>query len=395
MREELLQFIWRFCYFKQSHLFTEAGEAIEILSPGELNTDQRPDFRNARIRIGGILREGPVELHIAASDWARHGHDGDLHYQGVILHVVWEDDGGPPDIPVLVLQHRVSKLLLGLYEKWMNSQLFIPCERQLIQVEASVWKGWKEQLLLARLYQRAAVIRGWLEQNQQHWEETMWWLMARSLGLPVNGDAFEALARSIPLRLLARHRQEPVRMEALLLGQAGMLEEGAGRLQKEYQFLKTRHKLKAIAEPVLFSRMRPAHFPGRRLVQLARLFSDGESWFARIKEADSPRVLEEALRIKGLGATMKRGIMINAFVPMLFTYGWLRDEPDYREKALSWLREGETERNSIISNWQRLGVSAETAADSQALLELKKNYCKTRKCLDCAIGQTLLGLPSS
>jgi len=388
MREELLQFIWRYLYFNRSYLVTEAGEELQILSPGEINTNAGPDFRDARIRLNDTVHEGPVELHINASDWGRHGHDDDPNYRGVILHVVWENDGGPVGLPVLVLQHRVSKLLLGQYEKWMKSRLFVPCAAQIQQTGSAPWTRWKEELLLQRLYQRTFIIRGWLAANCQHWEETTRWLMARSMGLPVNGPAFEAVARTIPLRLIDRYRSEPARIKALLLGQAGLLEAS---LRQEYRFLQMKHQLKPISAPILFHRMRPAHSPARRLAQLAELFSSGESWFARIKEAGSSKELEIALKADGLGADMKRGILINAFVPVLFAYGWLRKEPVYQEKALSWLAAEKPERNTPISHWQRLGVPVLTAADSQSLLELKKNYCEKRRCLECTIGQRLLG----
>ncbi len=401
MREDLLQFIWKYLYFNQSHLVTESGEELQILSPGELNTDAGPDFHNARIRLNGILHAGPVELHIKASDWDRHGHGSDPNYKGVILHVVWEADGGPADLPVLVLQHRVSKLLLGQYERWMKSRLFVPCAAGLPQVDAETWTRWKQDLLLQRLYQRTLVIRGWLAVNRQHWEETTWWLMARCMGQTVNAGPFEAIAQSIPLRLLARYRSEPVRLKALLLGQAGLLEPAASGtprdsdqlrdLQQEYHFLQARHHLEPISAPMLFHRMRPAHAPDRRLAQLAELFSSGESWFARIRETGSSRELTAGLKIKGLGPDMKRGLLINAFVPVLFAYGCLRKEPDCLKKALSWLAAEKPEQNTRISNWQRLGVPILTAADSQSLLELKKNYCEKRRCLDCAIGQRLLG----
>jgi len=391
MREDLLQFIWRSRYFNQSNLFTEAGEALQILFPGEWNTGQGPDFRNARIRINGVLREGPVELHVRASDWKKHGHATDANYRHVILHVVWENVEGPEGIPVLVLQHRVPKLLLGQYAQWMKSPLFIPCAAQVLSVDEVVWPGWKEGLLQRRLQRRTQIIRTWLEENRQHWEEATWWLMARSLGLPVNGDAFEAIARSIPFRLLGRYRHETIRMRALLLGQAGLLGENSA-LQREYRFLRAKHGLSAIAEPVLFGRIRPAHFPAKRLEQLAELFADGVGWFARVKEADSAQELAGALRVKGLGAVMKSGLLVNAFVPMLFAYGVLRGEPACREKALRWLREERPEKNTLITHWQRLGICVMTAADSQSLLELKKSYCDARKCLDCAVGQALLGL---
>ncbi|HEY4291181.1 MAG TPA: DUF2851 family protein [Puia sp.] len=387
MREDLLQFIWRYLYFNQSHLITEAGEALQILSPGELNTDAGPDFRNARIRLNNTLQEGPVELHIKASDWDRHGHEGDPNYRGVILHVVWENDGGPAGLPVLVLQHRVSKLLLGQYEKWMKSRLFVPCAAQLPQVGTTVWTRWKEDLVLQRLYHRARIIRDWLSANHQHWEETTWWLMARSMGQPVNPKPFEALAQSIPLPLLARYRSEPARLKALLLGQAGLLEPS---LQREYRFFQAKHHLQPISTPILFHRMRPANAPHRRLAQLAELFSSGESWFAQLRDAGSSRELKLALKADGLGPDMKKGLLINAFVPVLFAYGLLRKEPACREKALAWLAAEKPEKNTRISNWQRLGVEVRTAADSQSLLELKKTYCDDRRCLDCAIGQALL-----
>jgi hypothetical protein len=429
MREELLHFIWRFRYFNQHELFTEAGEALQIISPGELNVDQGPDFRNARVRIGGVLFQGPVELHVNASDWLRHAHDGDVHYRSVVLHVVWENDlpvpsavGGlampapPGGIPMLVLRHRTSKLLLGQYEKMMNSRGFIACERLLPQVPPSAWTEWRQQLSLDRLQQRALFIRDCLTENRQHWEETTWWLMARSLGQPVNSAAFEAIGRSLPVSLMVRHRSERVRLEALLLGQAGLL-EGAHEeeypkiLQREYRFCRAKYGLAAASVPVSFLRMRPGHFPGVRLAQLAGLLSGDPGWFARIREADSPRDLESMLDIaatgywedhyvlgkrsaarpKRLGAAMKKGLLINAFIPILFAYGWLRGEPASRDKALRWLEETGPETNTVLTSWRRLGVTAPTAAASQALLELKKNYCDPKRCLDCAVGRVVLG----
>jgi hypothetical protein len=434
MREELLHFIWRFRYFNHHELFTEAGETVWIQAPGEQNVHQGPDFLHARISIGGILREGPVELHIRTSDWHRHAHDGDIHYREVVLHVVWENDleDSPGGLPVLVLGHRVPKLLLGRYRQWMDSRSFIPCERRLPAVDASTRAGWLQQLLWHRLQQRALFIRSCLEDNRQHWEETTWWLMARSMGQPVNAKAFEVIGRSLPVSLLARHRGEPVRLEALLLGQAGLLEgEFAGEypraLQKEYSFCRVKYGLSVSPVPLSFLRMRPGHFPTVRLAQLAGLLGRPGGWFGRIRDADSPRdlaalldvtvtgywddhyvlarspghesrlssaskpILSSAHRPRRMGEAMKKSLVINAFVPLLFAYGWLRGLPAYQEKAVRWLEETGPEDNTIITGWRRLGVPVTNAATSQALLELKKSYCNDKKCLDCAIGQRLLG----
>ncbi|HVS98414.1 MAG TPA: DUF2851 family protein [Puia sp.] len=401
MREELLQFIWQFRYFNHARLTTESGQALGILSPGRSNSNQGPDFRHARIRIGDCLAEASVELHLRTSDWNRHAHDADPHYQDTILHVVWENDwprtdggaAGPAGIPLLVLQHRVPKLLLDRLERWMRHPVFVPCERQLKQVAAAVRKPWMQELLLERLQQRTARIGAYLEQTHQDWEEATWVWMARSMGQPVNATAFEAIARSLPLRLLTRYRLQRSSMEALLLGQAGLLDGrrvASDALQREYRFLRAKHGLTPCSAPLSFFRMRPGHFPSSRLVQLAGLV--GPRWFALLRETASLRALLHELKgPEGLGAGMRNGLLINAFIPLLFAYGWLRDEPGCRAKALRWLREMRPEHNAPLSRWRQLGVAAENAGESQSLLQLKKEYCDTRRCLDCAIGRALLG----
>jgi hypothetical protein len=426
--EVLFHFIWRHRYFNQHELATEAGEPLQILSPGVLNSNQGPDFLQAMIRIGGILFEGPVEIHLKTSDWLKHGHDGDNHYREVILHVVWENDlplqGNDIPlqshaIPILVLRHRISKLLLAQYHQWMTSQTFVPCERRLNEIPQPDLTSWQQQLVLRRLQQRTLMIRSCLEENCQHWEETTWWLMARSFGQPVNAAAFEAIGRSLRVSLMARHRDEPTRLEALLLGQAGLLEDAyideyPRLLQKEYRYCRDKYKLQPSRIPLSFLRMRPGHFPTIRLVQLAALMAAADTgWFARIRDAESWRDIMPSLRVrasgywdnhytldkpssthpKQMGETIKRSLLINAFIPMLYASGSLRGVPHTRAKALRWLEEIGPESNSIITGWRRLGVAAETASATQALLELKKNYCRHRKCLDCLIGQTLLGQP--
>ena len=384
MREELLHFIWRYRHFNQQGLVTEDGRLLRIAFPGEPNTDQGPDFRDARLWIGGEPLTGPVELHIRTSDWGRHAHDGDEHYRGVILHVVWENDRvcSPGGIPILVLQDRVSKPLLGRYEHLMKLGGFVPCERQLSTVDPGVWRDWIRTLGKRRLQGRSQLIDGWLEQNRQDWEETSWWMMARSLGQPVNGAVFEAVARSLPLRLLRRHRLHIPTLEALLLGQAGLLAEGG--VYREYCFWQKKYGLRPVSQPVSFLRMRPGHSPALRLVQLAALLADGRGWFAVMRDAVG---VEEALQalsgVKGLGADMRQGMLINAFIPVLFAYG-------QTEKALHWLTSLRAERNHILRSWAGHGLVVADAAGSQGLLELKKEYCNARRCLECAIGRALL-----
>ena len=410
MREELLHFIWRFRYFNHQHLYTESGRSVEILFPGRWNKDQGPDFQHARIRIGDQIFEGPVELHLLTSDWIRHAHDNDAHYLPTILHVVWENDWPansplPGGIPVLTLHQRVPKLLLHRYQHWHQRSLFVPCESMLAAASPgpAILSEWQRQLVIRRLQQRTTRIRECLGYNSQDWEETTWIWMARSMGQPVNAEAFEAIAYSLPVRLLARYRSNPAARKALLLGQAGLLQHTASRehpglpettssLQREYCFLKNKHGLKGPSVPVSFLRMRPGNFPSVRLVQLAGLVDTG--WFAILRETASAQDLLRRLEGReGPGPDMRRGLVINAFIPLLFAYGCLRDEPGCREKAIRWLGELPAEKNAILSRWRLLGMTPRNAGDSQALLQLKKEYCDTRRCLDCAIGRALVNEP--
>jgi len=419
MREQLLQFIWLHQYFNVRDLQTSDGEPLRILSPGRLNQHQGPDFLDAGIRIGHTMWAGNIELHVSAADWNRHAHEKDKLYRNVILHVVWAEphpeDRIPAHIPLLVLQHRVPKLLLSKYEEWMTDTAFIACERQLPQVEGPIWIPWKKQLLEQRLRLSCHMIETALKETHQHWDAVTWWRMARSFGLPVNTMAFEAVARSLPITLLARyinHRQE---LEALLLGQAGLL-EGSFRedhprsLQTLFRHLYHKHQLSPTYTPVLFLRMRPGNFPTIRLSQLAGLLAKTHSWFTLAKEATTPLQLKKALSIeastwwtahytweksapektKRLGEAMINSLLINAFIPLLYAYGVLRNEKAFRDKAFSWLEDLRAEKNTQVAGWANLGIHSSNAADSQALLHLKKRYCDTKDCLQCAIGRNIL-----
>lgn len=415
MTERLLQFIWQFQYFNKGELTTTAGESIQIIFPGQYNTNQGPDFSDAKIKIVKTTWAGTVELHIKTSDWQKHNHHGDKNFNNVILHVVWEDDGGNSNIPILELKGRVSKILLQRYEELMNSSSFIPCEKNIDKVRDITWKSWKDRLLAERLMRKAKIAETFLKQNNYHWEETFWWLLARNFGMKVNADSFEAMARSIPVNTLAKHKSQIHQLEALLLGQAGLLdgkhqEDYPKLLQREYKFLKGKYKLKPIHQPVHFLRMRPGNFPTIRLAQLAALITESAHLFSKIREAKTVKEIfgwfdvtandywhyhyrfgeTSSFKKKTLGATMIDNIIINTVAPVLFAYGSYHDEQKYKDKALKWLEKTAAESNNITKGFQKLGIENKNAFDSQALIELKNEYCNKKRCLDCGVGNAIL-----
>lgn len=421
LNENLLQFIWQYRLFNQQSLKTLDGQALQIQTPGQWNRDAGPDFLNAHIRIGPALWVGHVELHLRTSDWLRHGHQRDLRYHNLILHVVFEHDLPiqlPTATPILELKDRVAKLLLQRYQTLMQHQAFVPCAAQAREVPAFSWIHWKERLLIERWQQKAALLQQWLEETTYHWEEVLYRLLARNFGLPVNGDAFERLARVTPLQLLGRHKHHLPDLEALLLGQAGLLEENfteayPRQLQQQYLFLRKKYMLQPLpAYAWKWARLRPAHFPSLRLAQLAGLVYGTLHLFSQLLETTELGAVRKifntaaspywdthyrfehpgAKRKKVLGSSTVDNLLINAVCPLLFLYGQYKEIPLLQERALRWIQELPAERNHVTRQWEGLGVTNARACDSQALLQLKKHYCDHKRCLACEVGKKILEL---
>ncbi|MBS1748473.1 MAG: DUF2851 family protein [Bacteroidetes bacterium] len=420
MTERLLQFIWQMQYFNKSSLCTSAGESLTIQHPGLFNTNQGPDFLQAKIKIGTTSWVGNVELHIRSSDWKSHNHEDDDNYSNVMLHVVWEHDSKGTDesarnIPLLILQDRVSKFLLTRYEELMYNHTIIACEKTAHTVPAFIWDAWKTRLAAERLERKSLIFQSYLRQTNNHWEEVFWWILAKNFGATVNAEAFEAMARSVPVNILAKHKNQIHQIEALLLGQAGLLnadftESYPVMLQKEYRFLREKYTLKPIHEPVHFLRMRPGNFPTIRLAQLAMLIHRSSHLFAQIKEIPSPNEVMElftvtandywhyhyrldepsSFRPKITGNMIIQNVIINTAVPAIFTYGVVNKELRFKIKALQWLESIAPEENRITRKWEQLGIHNVSALDSQALTELTKEYCLYKNCLQCAAGAAIL-----
>jgi hypothetical protein len=420
MKEKLLQYIWQFQYFNKSELITVSGEPLQIIYHGSLNTNQGADFAEAKIKIGETTWAGNIELHIKSSDWNLHKHSEDKNYGNIILHVVWEYDTDIKDIsgnnlPTLELQTRVSKLLLAKYEILMNANSFIPCENHAYTINDLTLLNWKQRLLAERLEAKSSRIISFLNQNNFHWEETFWWLLAINFGIKVNSRAFEKIARTIPVSILAKHKNQIHQLEALLFGQAGLLEKDftddyPQMLQKEYLFYKTKYKLQQPLIHLFFLRMRPANFPTIRLAQLAMLINKSTHLFSKIKESVSIVEVKELLDVtandywhyhyvfdedsafkkKKLGKQMINNILINTVVPILFSYGLHRNEQQYKDKAIAWLEDISSEKNFITKGFEALKFSNKNSFDSQSYIQLKNEYCNNKRCLECSIGNSLL-----
>ena len=418
LAEELFQHIWQFRLFSQSGLTTLEGEPLHIEHPGQHNRHAGPDFTGGRIRIGETLWVGNVELHLKTSDWFRHGHQYNLQYRNVILHVVFEHDmpGETTNgIPILELQPAVPKLLLQRYESLRQSAAFVPCAAQITDVPPLIWTCWKDRLLVERLDQKADLLKAWLLQTQYDWEEVCFRAMARAAGMPVNAEVFLQLAQSLPYKLLLRHQHDLFRLEALLFGQAGMLDDIATdlymkALQREYTYLRHKYRLTPLAaQHWKWLRMRPASFPSMKIAFLAALLHKIQHLFSRMLDAPNAGVLEKMLEVrlpdywlthyrfgKPVVRTQMPGtraihnILINTVLPLLYLYGREKGDSRYQEKAIAFMRQLPAEENHVMTGWNELNIKADSAGESQALLQLKQYYCDEKHCLKCAVGARLL-----
>lgn len=421
MRESFLHFLWRWRRFDAQTLRTTDGQSLEILHPGEWNGHAGPDFFNARVRIGDTIWAGNVEMHLRASEWMLHRHSTDAAYNNVVLHVVLEEDqpvarASGERIPCLELKGRIPPKILENYQRLEHERAWIPCRQFFKDIPGIVRLNWLDRLLVERLEQKTAAVAEILAATGNHWEEAFYRLLARNFGLKVNAEPFETLARSLPLLILAKHKNDVKQTEALLFGQAGMLDgafkdEWPKALAQEYRFLKHKYDLMPMAfSQWKFLRLRPANFPTVRLAQFVALVHQSAHLFSKILEAKNLRELENLFdvqpgeywlthfqfdkpsvrRPKNTGRDFVHLLIINTIAPFLFHYGKMRELEAFQKRALSLLEELPPEANAIVDGWAELGVQARDAYQTQALIHLKTRYCDAKRCLECAMGNAIL-----
>lgn len=422
MTEAFLHYIWQFQYFDKKDLVTTEGESIAILKTGFYNTHAGPDFSQAKIKIGSLEWVGNVEIHINASEWQQHKHHHDKAYDNVVLHVVWKNDkviarSDGSQVPTLELKNRIEDSLLLNYKNLINHPAAIPCAHALNEINSLTKISALDKALAQRLENKARVILKAFHENNNDWEETFYQLLGKNFGFKVNSEAFHALTKAVPFRSLLKHSDKLLQLEAMLFGTAGLLEkvkdDYAQSLQREYQLLQSKFNLdkKQLNESQWrFLRLRPANFPTLRIAQFATLLSVRKNIFSLILATESIVELKQLFDVTqseywqahyrfdkkskrpvpGLGEAAIENIIINSIVPTLAAYSIYKDESIWMDRAVEFLSKISAEKNSIVSEWKALGWPVNSAFDSQALIELKNNFCNRRLCLQCTIGHTLI-----
>ena len=416
-----MQYVWKHRLWRSEDMVTNTGKKVRVVDPGLLNTDAGPDFFNAKIEIDGHMWVGNVEMHYRATDWKRHHHDSDKAYDSVILHVVAKDDApvrrtNGELIPQLVLE--VSPQFNADYASLVGATIEVPCATKIKQVPHLTIVEWVEGLAFERLHGKVERIHQLLDSFNGSWEDVCYVTLARNFGFGINNDAFERLARRTPLRLLGKHSDSVLQIEALLFGQAGMLDAQKpgmdsyyNQLCTEYAFLSNKFQLTPMEkESWKLFRIRPQNFPYRRIAMLAQFIEGGFRMMNRILEAEGEKEMRALFEMELSGywtkhytfgkpneratATLSRSsidiILINTVAPLLYAYGELTGNYEMTDKAIKLLEDLRAESNSIVSHFVSYGIDCPDALTSQALVQLKREYCDARKCIYCKIGHHLL-----
>ncbi len=421
MKEDFLHYVWQYKLFASKKLITTKNEEILVLNTGTHNKNSGPDFLNAQLKIKNQLWVGNVEIHLKSSDWYAHFHEVDKNYDAVILHVVWEDDvtvfmKNNAPMPTLVIKDVVVKSALQNYKNlFSKQQRWIPCEKEITTVDAFIFTHWKERLFFERLERKSDEMKLVLEENKNDFEAVLFQLLVKNFGLKVNGEAFFRFAKSIDYAILRKVRFDENQLSALLFGQAGFLEEVIEdeyylQLQNEYEYLKHKYNITPISKNVFsFFRMRPHNFPTIRIAQLVGLYHQHQNLFSKILEITSLQDFYVLFHVsvnpfwkthftfdktsksstKKITQSFVDLLIINTIMPLKFLYYQRKSEIDAAD-FLGVIRNIKAEKNSIVSKFKNIGVKSENGYDTQALLELKNNYCTKKRCLYCAIGVQLL-----
>lgn len=394
MPEIVLHYIWEHCLWAGFEQFTTDGKKVEILSVGEHNRDAGPDYSHARIRIDGHEWVGNIEIHVCASDWTKHHHHLDKAYDNIILHVVRTADKPIYNskgelVPQCELNYPSDKdYLSALFEsaQRMDSAIArIGCAEQLLHDPRLLTEGWRKTLLCKRLECKRASITRLLEITKGSWEHALYISLARNFGFHTNSVPFEELAINTPLSCLQKHRNSLFQLTALLLGQAGLVQEP--ELQKEYDFLRVKFGLTPLEGSIWkHARLRPQNSPELRIRQFAQLMHQSENLLSKILDTDDLKELEVLFAVPQMGKSSVDILLINTVIPYKYAYALHQNNPVKAEQAMRLMEKIPAENNTIVRQWRVLGQEVKNAADTQALLHLYQNYCQHHECINCEVG---------
>lgn len=417
--KHVLHYVWEHKIFPSGRLQTSDGRLLEVADTGQPNPGEGPAFLQARIKIGETLWIGDIEIQTRSSDCTGSANNPSTAYDSVVLYVVSHIDceikrANGETVPQLKMV--CPAFLARRYEDLTRKNDLPACRKVLPRLSRLTVHSWLTALQSERLEQKSIRLHERLKQCAGNWEDAFFITLARNFGFGLNSHSFETWAFRLPLRAIDKHRDNLFQIEALFFGKAGWLQKDTDdayyrQLQKEYAFLSRKFELQETDESLTeLPPLHPGCFPPVKIAQLAYLLHSQYSLFSRVMEAATLKEIKDILRCgtseywkthDRFGVTSPRKdkilsdsslnlILINTVVTFLHAYGQHKADLRLCERAERFLTELPAENNHILRFWKTVGLAVCTAADSQALIQLRKSYCDEKRCLRCRFGYEYL-----
>ncbi len=415
MKEDFLWFVWRYQKITMP-LRSINGKIIQVLKTGYLNESDGPDFQEAEILVDGVRLNGSVECHLKSSDWLAHKHDNNPKYGNVVLHFVWNDDKIIPSLDknkalIVEAKNLVDKSLINSYQRFLLEKEQLPCHHGIQKLPIFSINNMLERALIHRMEQRIVEVYQLVKHFNDDYLQLTWSWLLRSFGFGTNKDALTALSIALPIKVVLKHSNSILSLEALLLGTANLLGEDDNIWAKEYEFLSAKYQLEPISKNLwIYGRVRPQSFPEIRLSQLANLlhkqpevlhFIDAdltiEQWLklfstqvSKYWESHSRTGVPSNPSKKSIGKTARENLVINYIVPLLIFISQRHNKEELKQRAFDLLENIKPENNIITRGYEAYKFKNKSAYDSQAIIGLKKYFCDQKKCLHCNIGVSII-----
>lgn len=413
----VLHYIWKNRLLPKNGLQTTEGESIRIISSGS-EGEKENIFHNARIMIGDKEWCGDVIIHHRSSDWEKENSLDSVSNTNIILHITAENNCEKLRHHGETICQLRLKLPDNLEQEFACAQQHtrhLPCCNILERMKKIEINSYLSRLLIERIEEKAGNIQQTFSECRGRWDETLFKTIVRSYGFGIQSDMFEKLAKTLDMNALGKHRNNQLQVEAIMLGQAGLLEEESiphyyraeaqrsryyKEVLQEYRFLKNKFNLKSIDYREWGNGNATPHV---RIARIAALYCQKQITVSGILSCNTTEEYRSMIECSlgeywqshtclGGTATIGNGsmkpnqkdiIIINAIIPLLYIYGKHRKNSTACSKAEELLHNLRGEENSIIRKWKERGLAIKCAADSQAVLQLERKYCRMHNCAAC------------
>ncbi|MBO5865668.1 MAG: DUF2851 family protein [Bacteroidaceae bacterium] len=399
----ILHYLWQSGILQEADLQTTDGCSLKILATGQ-STDKKHMFKEARVGIGDKIWCGDVVIDCE-----------DINDGSTILHVTLNTPATAHNGKESHLNIVCSRELLEEFNAAEQHAKTFPCAGAVATLPKIQLHNYFSRLLAERIEEKTKIVERIFTQCEQRWDDTLLKIAIRSFGFGIQSPVFDEWAGILNTQALGKHRDNPIQVEAILFGQAGLLDEESipyyyrteatkcsyyNELKREYRFLSNKFGLGSIDHRMWGSSNATPHL---RIARIASLYNLGRLTISGITAAntltDIYRLFSHPLNgywqnhtcfggteTTGNGCMKQKQvdvIIINSVIPVLYIYGKHRKEEKFCGMAEDLLHQIDPEENSIIKRWREQGVKAECAADSQALLQLDRSYCRTHNCIKC------------